>query len=209
MTVSVDATYNLFDCKNSCNYVDYVIINILDIVGVPTIDVYNSINNITTISKIVGDMFAINVDLPVEINLLICYIRNYSALNLSENDCLKCLVPHHYHQCDYRGIAKKYFHSFQISFNYSLCSLQYHVTLFKHHVSVGDSGTLVVATYSGESYEPFKTINLHVNRHTYNYVYVALIVVVIILVVTVLFLVCQRLSKIRGIIHQPSSSKLC
>lgn len=175
----------------------------------PPLSVYHSINNnVTTISKTVGEMLTINVDLPVKINLLICYTQNYSLLNLSEHYCIKCVVFHRYHQCDYKGMPTNYSHSFRISFDYSLCSLQYHITLFRHHLTIGDSGTLVIATYSGESYKPFRTIDLHVDHHSYNYVYIALFVVVVIFVVTVLFIVCHRLSKIRRIIYRPNS-KFC
>jgi hypothetical protein len=166
-----------------------------------------------TLSKTVGDMLVVNFDIFVEMSFLICFNQSYSMLNISETDCVNCLPNHRYHQCvDYEGLQTNDYHSFQISFNYSPCSQQYHLTLFKHHLTIADSGTLVLATYSGESYRSVKNVELHVHRHHYNYGYVALIMAVVIFLLAVLYLVHQKIKKLsarRGSLFHGKLSGKC
>lgn len=75
-----------------------------------------------TISKTTGDMVAIDVAISVKIDLLICFIQNYSVLNLPlENSCVRCLANHRFHQCEYEGRPTSYYHSFQVILSVTYC----------------------------------------------------------------------------------------
>lgn len=73
----------------------------------------------------------------------------------------------------------------------------------KYHLTVADSGTLILATHTGESFKSLKIIQLHVGDHSYNYVYVALNVVIVIFLVAILLLVCRKVRELKGSRFRP------
>lgn len=156
-------------------------------------------------------MLTITFDVSAKINLLVCFSQNQSSSILSENDCVKCLANQRYHQCvDYEGFPTDYYQSFQITFSYSPCTLNYRLTLFKHHLMIGDGGTLVFAKYDGEIYKSFKNVTLLVAYHSYEYVYITLSIAIAVIMTIVLFVICQKMKKMsnfRGMIHQVPNSK--
>lgn len=168
------------------------------VAGPFTMDVYGNDTNVTTIRKIVGDSLLYNINFIAKIDLLICYSQILKLDILFQDidsNCVHCLENIQKHQCGYKQGAQVIDHHFDIRFNYSRCPLSYNVSLYRHHLNINDSGFLVFATHTGQSYISLKIIKIHVYHHRYSYVYIVVSVVMLTIMVTILLFVCLKVKK--------------
>lgn len=80
-------------------------------------------------------------------------------------------------------------HQFKARFKKSLCSKNVNITLYKHHLAIFDSGSLVYMTNNGENFEVLQVIELNIDSHQFDYVYSVVVFTSIVLLGSLFFFI--------------------